>query len=104
MRLSGTRPLEPAFYRDRSDIRMPTPPQCGRIYVLRNSLYTIRVAGECQSASSERHPEIPAAIDALHSAKDYLEHANHNFQGHRTDAINAMNEADRQLHLCLEAD
>jgi hypothetical protein len=56
------------------------------------------------SPAFERHPEIRAAIDALHNAKDHLEHASHDFKGHRVDAISAINEADRQLHLCLEAD
>jgi hypothetical protein len=56
------------------------------------------------SPAFERHPEIRAALDALHNAKAHLEHAAHDFHGHRVDAIRAIDEADRQLHLCLEAD
>ncbi len=56
------------------------------------------------SPAFERHPEIRAAIEALHNAKDHLEHAAHDFHGHRVDAIRAIDEADRQLHLCMEAD
>jgi hypothetical protein len=56
------------------------------------------------SPAFERHPEIRAALDALHNAKAHLEHAAHDFHGHRVDAIRAIDEADHQLHLCLEAD
>jgi hypothetical protein len=56
------------------------------------------------SPAFERHPEIRAALDALHNAKVHLEHAAHDFHGHRVEAIRAIDEADRQLHLCLEAD
>jgi hypothetical protein len=40
------------------------------------------------SPAFERHPEIRAAIDALHNAKAHLEHAAH----------------DCQLRICMEAD
>lgn len=56
------------------------------------------------SPAFERHPEIRAALEALHSAKQDLEHAAHDFHGHRVDAIHAIDEADRQLRLCLESD
>ena len=56
------------------------------------------------SPAFERHPEIRAAIEALHNAKDHLEHASHDFHGHRADAIRAIDEADHQLHICMEAE
>ena len=56
------------------------------------------------SPAFERHPEIQAALDALHNAKYHLEHAAHDFHGHRVDAIRAIDEADRQLRICMEAD
>ncbi len=56
------------------------------------------------SPAFERHPEIRAAIDALHNAKEHLQHAAHDFHGHRIDAIRAIDEADRQLRICMEAD
>jgi hypothetical protein len=52
----------------------------------------------------EPHPEIRAAIDSLHHAKDHLEHAAHDFGGHRVDAIRAIDEAERQLQVCLKYD
>jgi hypothetical protein len=56
------------------------------------------------SPAFERHPEIRAALDALHNAKAHLEHAAHDFHGHRVDAIRAIDEADRQLRICMEVD
>ena len=56
------------------------------------------------SPAFDRHPEIRAAIDALHNAKEHLEHAEHDFHGHRVDAIRAIDEAERQLRYCLEVD
>jgi len=48
-----------------------------------------------------RHPEIERALGALHDAREHLEHAAHDFGGHRVDAIRAIDEADRQLRICL---
>jgi hypothetical protein len=52
----------------------------------------------------EPHPEIRAAIESLHRAKDHLQHAAHDFGGHRVDAIRAIDEAQRQLEICLKYD
>lgn len=54
------------------------------------------------SPAAGRHPEIENALGALHNAKEHLEHAAHDFGGHRVDAIRAIDEADRQLRLCLQ--
>ena len=56
------------------------------------------------SPAFERHPEIHAALVALRDAKVHLEHAAHDFRGHRVDAIRAIDEADRQLRICMEVD
>ena len=48
------------------------------------------------------HPEIRDAIEALHRAKAHLEHAAHDFGGHRVEAIRAIDEANRQLEICLK--
>jgi hypothetical protein len=50
------------------------------------------------------HPEIRDALASLHHAKDHLEHAAHDFGGHRVDAIHATDEAIRQLEICLKFD
>jgi hypothetical protein len=52
----------------------------------------------------ERHPEIRHALRALENAKDHLQNADHDFGGHRVDAINACNQAMEQLKICLRYD
>jgi hypothetical protein len=52
----------------------------------------------------ERHPEIREAIASLRRAKAHLEHAAHDFGGHRVEALRATDEALHQLQLCLEND
>lgn len=56
------------------------------------------------AATPEPHPEIRGAIEALRNAKAHLEHADHDFGGHRVDAIHAVNEAIQQLQICLKYD
>jgi hypothetical protein len=51
-----------------------------------------------------RHPEIHAAIESLRNAKAHLEAASHDYQGHRVDAIHAIDEAIHQLDICMKYD
>lgn len=52
----------------------------------------------------ERHPEIREALASLRRAKEHMEHAAHDFGGHRVEAIEATNQAIKQLELCLKFD
>jgi len=54
--------------------------------------------------AAEPHPQIREAIASLRRAKDHLEHAAHDFGGHRVEAIRATDEAIRQLEECLKYD
>jgi hypothetical protein len=54
--------------------------------------------------TAERHPEIRAAQNHLMQAKGRLEHADHDFAGHRVKAIAHINEALEELRLALESD
>jgi len=56
------------------------------------------------AAPAEQHPQIHDAIAALRNAKAHLEHAAHDFGGHRVDAIKATDEAIHQLEICLKYD
>jgi hypothetical protein len=56
------------------------------------------------AAAPEPHPEIRAAMQSLRHAKDHLEHAAHDFGGHRVDAIAAIDRAQEQLEICLKFD
>lgn len=52
----------------------------------------------------EPHPEIRKAIKALERAKYDLQHASHDFGGHRADALAATDKAIEQLRLALQYD
>ncbi|HEY2646458.1 MAG TPA: hypothetical protein VGI34_05770 [Candidatus Acidoferrales bacterium] len=56
------------------------------------------------AAQREAHPEIREAMESLRRAKDHLEHAAHDFGGHRVEAIKAIDESIRQLQDCLKFD
>ena len=56
------------------------------------------------AALPEPHPEIREAIASLRRAKDHLEHAAHDFGGHRVEAIKAIDESLHQLQDCLKYD
>jgi hypothetical protein len=52
----------------------------------------------------EPHPEIREAIESLRRARMHMDHAAHDFGGHRVDAIRATDEAIHQLQICLKYD
>jgi hypothetical protein len=54
--------------------------------------------------AAEPHPEIREALGALRRAKEHMEHAAHDFGGHRVEAIEATNQAIKQLEICLKFD
>lgn len=55
-------------------------------------------------ATPEPHPEIREAIAALRRAREHLQHAKHDFGGHRVEALRASDDAIRQLEVCLKFD
>lgn len=56
------------------------------------------------SIAEPRHPQIHAAIESLRNAKEHLEHAAHDFGGHKADALHAIDEAIHQLEICMKYD
>lgn len=62
------------------------------------------VPGKKAHAGHERHPAIHEAIESLRKAKLELEHADHDFGGHRADAIKDCDKAIEQLKLALQFD
>jgi hypothetical protein len=48
--------------------------------------------------AAERHPEIHNALRALERARNYMQHAAHDFGGHRVAALRACDDAIAQLH------
>jgi len=55
------------------------------------------------SAQNERamHPRIAKAIEALRDAREYMEHAPHDFGGHKVAAIRSTDSAIRDLQFAL---
>jgi hypothetical protein len=56
------------------------------------------------AAAPAEHPEIREAIASLRRAREHLNHAAHDYQGHRVDAIRAIDEAINQLQICMKYD
>ncbi len=54
------------------------------------------------SPAGGRHPQIERALMALQNAREHLQAAAHDFGGHRVEAIRAIDEADRQLRICMQ--
>ncbi len=52
----------------------------------------------------EPHPHIRAALRELQEARRELETASHDFGGHRKEAIEAVDNAIRQLQAALQSD
>jgi len=61
-------------------------------------------AAAAAAPAPEPHPEIRDALEALRKAKFHMEHAAHDFGGHRVEALKATDEAIRQLQICLQFD
>ncbi|MGA9885219.1 MAG: hypothetical protein WBQ34_16005 [Candidatus Acidiferrales bacterium] len=54
------------------------------------------------AAAAQPHPEIRAAMANLREAREHLDHAAHDFGGHRVAAIKSVDEAIHQLQLAMQ--
>ena len=48
------------------------------------------------------HPEIAAALEAMHNAHHHLEDAAHDFHGHRLEAIKHLDAAIHEADICMQ--
>ena len=48
----------------------------------------------------EPHPEIHAALEAMRNAREHLEHAAHDFDGHRVESIKHLDAAIHEAEVC----
>jgi hypothetical protein len=48
------------------------------------------------------HPEIAAALEAMHNAHHHLEDAAHDFHGHRVEAIKHLDAAIHEAEVCMQ--
>ncbi len=53
-------------------------------------------------AKTANHAKLVAAISSLEGAKSDLEHSKKDFGGHKRDALEAINNALKQLRLALQ--
>ncbi|HEV2961235.1 MAG TPA: hypothetical protein VG649_05365 [Candidatus Angelobacter sp.] len=60
--------------------------------------------GKEKHERNEKHPHIRAAIHELEEAKGELQRADHDFGGHRAEAIEAIDNALKQLRQALQYD
>jgi hypothetical protein len=51
-----------------------------------------------------RHPQIRHALRALRAARVYMKNAAHDFGGHRVEALEATDQAIKQLQIALRYD
>jgi hypothetical protein len=61
-------------------------------------------SAEPQGKGKERHPAIHHAIHALEEAKHDMQRADHDFGGHRKEALDECDKAIGQLKLALQYD
>jgi hypothetical protein len=48
------------------------------------------------------HPHIGEALEAMRSARHHLETAEHDFHGHRTKAIEHLDQAIHEAEICMQ--
>ncbi|HYL83773.1 MAG TPA: hypothetical protein VE263_06040 [Candidatus Angelobacter sp.] len=65
---------------------------------------TAQPATPATATPAEPHPQIREALGALRRAKEHLQHAAHDFGGHRVEALAATDRAIEQLEICLKYD
>ena len=59
---------------------------------------------EKEEKEKERHPHIRKALEELREARRDLKEADHDFGGHREEAVEAIDVAIKQLELALKFD
>ncbi len=68
------------------------------------SLLTLGSGPSADAAAVEHHPHIHGAIHELKEARKDLKEADHDFGGHREEAVKAIDVAIEQLEICLKHD
>jgi len=68
------------------------------------ALLVMTLALSAGAPAEGRHPEIHAALESLRNARAHLNAAAHDYQGHRVEAIKAIDEAIHQLEICMKYD
>jgi hypothetical protein len=64
----------------------------------------VNPGGPVNPGEHEKHPALRHALREMRAAKKHLEEANHDFGGHRVEAIKALDEAIKQIEVALQFD
>jgi hypothetical protein len=70
-------------------------------FVLLLTIGTIAVPRTANTAPPPEFPHMRAAANELREAKNELEHAAHDFCGHRADAVRATDVALREINAAI---
>jgi hypothetical protein len=65
--------------------------------------YVVPNAAEARE-KEEHHPHIRKALEELREVRKELKEADHDFKGHREEALEAVDKAIKQLDVCLKVD
>jgi hypothetical protein len=68
------------------------------------SVAAVPVAPLATPLPAPPHPEIHAALQAMHDARGHLDHAAHDFGGHRVEAIKHLDAAIHEAEICEHMD
>src|SRR5437773_8889133 len=74
---------------------------CVMIATLTGSMLT-GLQGPQRCEGRDRHPAVRNALRSLDAAKAELQHADHDFGGHRAEALEAVDNAIKQLNKLME--
>jgi hypothetical protein len=66
--------------------------------------FTTSPAAVARENQGERHPHIHKATEELREARKELKEADHDFKGHRDEAVEDCDKAIKQLEICLKVD
>jgi hypothetical protein len=70
-------------------------------FLLLLTIGTIAVPRTANTAPPPEFPHTRAAANELREAKNELEHAAHDFRGHRADAVRATDAALREINAAI---
>jgi hypothetical protein len=62
---------------------------------------TVGAGPAVAAAMPEPHPHIHDALEAMRNARHHLESAEHDFDGHRTKAIEHLDRAIHEAEICM---
>jgi len=62
----------------------------------------VAAAPAATAAVPEPHPHIHEALESMRAAKHHLEAAEHDFDGHRAEAIKHLDMAIHEAEICMQ--